>query len=196
MSEHPQEHVRQIIEIPIGDVRPYDNNPRDNSKSVDKVMESIKRYGFQQPILVDAERVVIAGHTRLAAAKKLGLPRVPVMVITDLTPEQVKEYRIADNRAGDDSQWDIDKLAAELAGIETGEAFARLFNIGDIVPEEIEEKARVERLDIQPAPETTWVLIGIPTPRYHEIYDDITRIGQMDGVFCEASVSNETIPSE
>lgn len=196
MPEDPEAEARRIVEMPIGDVRPYDNNPRDNSKSVDKVMESIKRYGFQQPILVDEEYVVIAGHTRLCAAKKLGLTRVPVMVVTNLTPEQVKEYRIADNRAGDDSQWDADKLAAELAGLETGEAFSRLFNIGELMPEEIAEKARVERLDIQPAPETTWVLIGIPTARYHEIYDDITRIGQMDGVFCEAGVSDKPVTDE
>lgn len=193
MPEIPDPRERRIVEMPTADVRPYDNNPRDNSKSVDSVMESIKRYGFQQPILVDAEQVVIAGHTRLAAAKKLGLPRVPVMVVTDLTPEQVKEYRIADNRAGDDSQWDADKLAAELAGLETGESFSRLFNIGEIMPEEIDGKAHVERLVIQPAPETTWVLIGIPTARYHEIYDDITRIGRMDGVFCEAGVSDKPV---
>jgi ParB-like chromosome segregation protein Spo0J len=82
--------------------------------AIDKVARSIKEFGWQQPIVVDAEDVVIAGHTRLLAAKSLGEKKVPVCVAANLSPEQVKAYRLADNRSHDEAEWDLDKLGAEL----------------------------------------------------------------------------------
>ena len=85
----------------IGRVTPYERNPRRNDDAVEAVAASIREFGFRQPIVVDAEGVVIAGHTRLKAAQHLGLAKVPVHVAKDLTPEQVRALRIADNKTGD-----------------------------------------------------------------------------------------------
>ena len=92
---------------------PYIRNPRKNSAAVDKVAASIKEYGWQQPIVVDKENVIIAGHTRLLAAQKLGMDKVPVHV-ADLSDAQAKAYRLADNRISEDADWDIDLLGLEL----------------------------------------------------------------------------------
>ena len=101
-----------IQQIEIDKVIPYEKNPRKN-QSVDKVAQSIKDFGFQQPIVVDKNMVVIVGHTRLMGAKKLGLSHVPV-VQADLNEAKAKAYRIADNRVNEDSGWDNELLQAEL----------------------------------------------------------------------------------
>ncbi|MCG2684491.1 MAG: ParB N-terminal domain-containing protein [Planctomycetales bacterium] len=103
---------------PITDIRPYENNPRQNDAAVDAVAESIRQFGFRQPIVVDAEGVIICGHTRFKAAQKLGLTEVPVHVATDLTPEQIKAYRIADNKTADLAVWDYELLPIELADLQ------------------------------------------------------------------------------
>lgn len=96
------------------DLIPYENNPRINDYAVKKVMESIKEYGFTNPIIVDADMVIIAGHTRREASILAGLDRVPYIVRDDLTPEQVKAYRIADNKLAELSNWDDELLKKEL----------------------------------------------------------------------------------
>lgn len=100
--------------IEIGRVIPYARNPRKNEAAIAKVAASIKEYGFRQPIVVDEEMVIIAGHTRLQAAQTLALKRVPVHVATGLTPAQIKAYRLADNRTHEDAEWDEELLAIEL----------------------------------------------------------------------------------
>ena len=96
---------------------PYANNPRLNDNAVDAVAASIKEFGFKVPIVVDGENVIINGHTRLKAAHKLGLKQVPVIVADDLTPAQVKAFRLADNKTGELAGWDMDKLDIELGSI-------------------------------------------------------------------------------
>lgn len=86
-----------IQEININDLREYENNPRNNDNAVEKVANSIKEFGFKVPIVIDQNNVIIAGHTRLKAAKQLGLEEVPCIIANDLTPEQVKAFRLADN---------------------------------------------------------------------------------------------------
>lgn len=98
----------------IGDVKPYERNPRVNDGSVDAIARSIQEFGWRQPIVVDKAGVIIVGHTRLKAAAKLGLATVPVHVATDLTEAQVKAYRIADNKLAELSEWDVDLLPVEL----------------------------------------------------------------------------------
>ena len=98
----------------LSEVKPYEKNPRVNDNAVDAVARSIKEFGFRQPIVVDAESVIICGHTRWKAAQKLGLETVPVHVATDLTPEQVRAYRIADNRLAELAEWDKNLLPIEL----------------------------------------------------------------------------------
>jgi DNA modification methylase len=101
----------------ITDVKPYPGNPRDNDDAVDAVAASLREFGFRQPIVVDAEGVIVVGHTRYKAALKLGLEKVPVHVATDLTPEQIRAYRIADNQTASLATWDYDLLPIELAGL-------------------------------------------------------------------------------
>lgn len=101
----------------IGDVTPYENNPRTNDDAVESTANSIKQFGWQQPIVVDKDGVIIVGHTRLKAAKKLKLNTVPVTVAADLSEDEVKAYRLADNKSGELADWDFGLLDDELAGI-------------------------------------------------------------------------------
>jgi site-specific DNA-methyltransferase (adenine-specific) len=105
----------KIQNIELSKILPYINNPRKNL-NVDKVASSIKEFGFQQPIVVDKEFVIIVGHTRYEAAKKLELKEVPI-VIADLSEVQAKAYRIADNKVAQDNYWDFEKLQLELDSI-------------------------------------------------------------------------------
>lgn len=100
------------------DVNPYENNPRINDGAVEATANSIKEFGWKQPIVVDKEGVIIAGHTRLKAAKKLGMEEVPVLVAKDLSSEQADAYRLADNKTGEISEWNMDMLGDELSQIE------------------------------------------------------------------------------
>jgi DNA modification methylase len=95
-------------------LNPYANNARFNEKAVDKVASSIQSYGFKNPILIDGNNEIIAGHTRLLAAKKLGLKEVPTILVDDLTPEQVKAFRIADNKTAEYAEWNFELLAQEM----------------------------------------------------------------------------------
>lgn len=107
--------------LPIKQVVPYARNPRINAHAVEKVAASIKEFGFRQPIVVDSEKVIVAGHVRYEAAKQLGLKKVPVHVADELTPEQIKAYRITDNRVGEESEWDKALLQLEVAELDGAE---------------------------------------------------------------------------
>jgi DNA modification methylase len=104
---------------PIDSIKPYDHNPRDNDAGVDAVADSIKEFGFRQPIVVDENNVIIVGHTRYKAALKLGMTEVPVHVAVGLTPEQAKAYRLADNQTATLSTWNNDLLAQELMALQS-----------------------------------------------------------------------------
>jgi DNA modification methylase len=104
---------------PIASIKPYDKNPRLNDDAVEAVAASLKEFGFRQPIVVDTDGVVICGHTRYKAALKLGLDKVPVHVAKDLSPEQIKAYRIADNQTASLASWDYDLLPIELAELQS-----------------------------------------------------------------------------
>lgn len=107
-----------IIVKKVDDLIPYENNPRDNDKAVDVVANSIKEFGFKVPIVVDKNNVIVTGHTRLKAAKKLGLDSVPVIVADDLTEEQIKAFRLADNKTSEFADWDFVSLEEELSKLE------------------------------------------------------------------------------
>ena len=109
----------KIIEMQLKYLRPYERNPRRNDSSVDAVAESIKEFGFNVPIVIDKDNIIVCGHTRFKAAKKLKLKSVPCVIKDDLTEEQIKAYRLADNKVGENSTWDIELLDTELAEIET-----------------------------------------------------------------------------
>lgn len=107
----------KIVEKSINEFVMYENNPRKNDEAVKYVAESIKNFGFKNPIIIDKDNVIVAGHTRLKAARKLKMETVPCIVADDLTPEQIKAFRLADNKVSEFATWDDDLLAIELADI-------------------------------------------------------------------------------
>lgn len=107
----------RLRQIKTDNLIPYERNPRKNDNAVDMVANSIKEFGFKVPIVVDRNKVVVCGHTRLKAAKRLGMEKVPCIVADDLTDEQVKAFRLADNRVAEQAEWDYDILNEEIAEI-------------------------------------------------------------------------------
>ena len=107
----------EIIHININELKPYKNNPRNNDEAVEYVANSIKEFGFKVPIIVDKDYEIIAGHTRLKAAQQLGLKEVPIIIADDLTEEQVKAFRLADNKVSEIAEWDFNLLDNELSNI-------------------------------------------------------------------------------
>lgn len=101
----------------IDTIRPYEKNPRLNERAVNSVANSISEFGFQVPIIVDADGVIVCGHTRFIAAQRLGMTEVPVIVADDLTPAQVRAFRVADNKVGELAEWDAEKLAKEFMSV-------------------------------------------------------------------------------
>lgn len=106
-----------VVEINVDDLIPYENNPRKNDDAVEKVALSISAFGFKVPIVIDKGNVIVCGHTRLKAAKKLGLKTVPCIKADDLSDEQIKAFRLADNKTGELASWDWDQLRQELEDI-------------------------------------------------------------------------------
>ena len=133
----------EIINMKTWDLIPYENNPRNNDEAVEYVANSIREFGFKVPIVVDKDNVIVAGHTRLKAAQLLGLEEVPVVVAVDLTPEQVKAFRLADNKTGELAEWDFGLLNLELDEIAdidmTGFGFEIKDHYTEDAPEEFKE---------------------------------------------------------
>lgn len=107
----------QIVYKKVNELIPYKNNPRINDEAVEYVKNSIKEFGFKVPIVIDKDNVIIAGHTRLKASLELGLKELPCIIADDLSEEQIKAFRLADNKVGEKSQWDFSKLDEELDNI-------------------------------------------------------------------------------
>ena len=121
----------QIIEKNISDLVPYENNPRRNEDAVQYVKASIQNFGFKVPIIVDRNNAIITGHTRLMAAKELGLETVPCIIADDLTEDQVKAFRLADNKVSEVAKWDFDALDQELADLELTDIDMNQFGFAD-----------------------------------------------------------------
>ena len=107
----------EIIYLKLDSIHPYEKNPRHNAPAVDPVAASIKEFGFKVPIIIDKDNVIVAGHTRFAAAKKLGMTEVPCIKADDLTEEQIKAFRLADNKVSELAEWDFKLLGEELEGL-------------------------------------------------------------------------------
>ena len=142
-----------IVEKKLADIKPYEKNPRKNDNAVNEVANSISSFGFKVPIVIDKDNVIVCGHTRYKASKKLGLEVVPCVIADDLTEEQIKAYRLADNKVSELAEWDIDLLGEELDSIfdidmsdfgfdlsDDEEEEAEI--IEDEVPEEVEPVAK------------------------------------------------------
>jgi ParB-like chromosome segregation protein Spo0J len=135
----------KIIDVAITSLKEYENNPRNNDKSVEKVAASIREFGFKVPIVIDKNNVIVCGHTRVRAAKRLKLDVVPCIVVDDLTPEQIRAFRLADNKTSEFSDWDIEKLDAELAALDID---MTLFGFEDGTSK---DKSTTERKDLSDA---------------------------------------------
>lgn len=107
----------RILEKALSEIKPYERNPRVNKSAITKVSKSIQEYGFKQPLVIDKYGVIVVGHTRYEAAKILGMGTVPCVIADDLNEEQIKAYRLADNKTADYSLWDNKKLLDELDDI-------------------------------------------------------------------------------
>lgn len=136
----------QIVPVKVADLIEYKNNPRKNKKAVEAVAASIKEFGFKNPIIIDKDNVIIAGHTRKAAAIKLGLDIVPCIVADDLTPEQAAAFRLADNKTAELAEWDDDKLAAEIEALKNFEIDLSDFGF-DL--SEFEEEKELEEVEAE-----------------------------------------------
>ena len=105
----------KIVEKRVDELIPYANNPRDNERAVEAVASSIREFGFKVPVVIDKNNIIVAGHTRVLASKEIGLEKVPCIVADDLTDEQIKAFRLADNKTAELAEWDFSKLEQELA---------------------------------------------------------------------------------
>lgn len=141
-----------IVYKKVDDLIPYENNPRHNDEAVEYVANSIKEFGFKVPCIIDKDDVLVAGHTRVKACKKLGIKEVPCVVADDLTEDQIKAFRIADNKVGEIATWDMEKLGLELADIDID-----MSAFGDFGIEE-DESVDVDNKKDEPELEFTEVL--------------------------------------
>lgn len=130
----------KIEYVDIDSIKPYENNPRHNEEAIPYVMNSIKEFGFKNPIIIDKNNVIIAGHTRLESAKRLGMKEVPIIHADDLTEEQVKAFRLADNKVSEKAEWDFNMLDAELADLD--------IDMEDFGFEKAIEENEIERKDL------------------------------------------------
>lgn len=139
----------KIVEKKIDDLKPYENNPRHNDNAVGAVAESIKEFGFKVPIIIDSAGVIVAGHTRHKAAQRLGLKKVPCIIADDLTPEQIKAFRLADNKVGELATWDTDLEFLELSELDKIGFNMELFGFQPIQNDDRNEVVE----DVPPEPE-------------------------------------------
>ena len=107
----------KIEYVDINSIKPYKKNPRKNEEAIPYVMESIKQFGFKNPVILDKDNVIVAGHTRIESAKRLGITEIPCIYADDLTDEQIRAFRLADNKVAEIAEWDIDLLDTELDDI-------------------------------------------------------------------------------
>ena len=137
----------EIVWKRLEELTPYENNPRKNDNAVEAVAASIKEFGFLVPVIIDGHGEIVAGHTRLKAAEQLGLSSVPCLVAEELSEEQVRAYRLADNKIAELANWDVEKLKEELAAIEEINMDAFCFGFfREEPPQKIEENP-VAKLD-------------------------------------------------
>ena len=182
----------EIVNKNIGELIPYEKNPRKNKDAVQYVANSIKEFGFKVPVVIDKNNVIVCGHTRALAGKQLGLKEIPCIVADDLTDEQIKAFRLADNKVGEIAEWDIDLLNDELDGILDIDMTDFGFDFSEL---EDEEKEIVE--DEPPEPPAD------PKAKYGDIYQlgnhrlmcgDSTKVEDveklMDGDFADLVITD------
>lgn len=189
----------QVESVKIGTIVPYDQNPRDNSAAVQKVAESLTEFGWQQPIVVDEDNIILAGHTRHLAAMSLGMKQVPVVVAKGLDEAQKKAYRIVDNKTSELAEWDKDLLKAEFAALQDLDFDLQLtgFDLDEITKlageellqfaDELEEMEEIEfdELDAAEKSHVKMFLLYLSTetePKFREMCNKIQEKHGIDNV--------------
>ena len=131
----------KVVEKSVKDLKMYENNPRNNDQAVDEVAKSIQQFGFKVPMVIDTDNVIVCGHTRYKACLQLGIKKVPCIVASDLTPEQIQAFRIAENRTNELATWDNGKLRDELKDLidQNFDIESLGFNIDDFYTDETEK---------------------------------------------------------
>ena len=147
MSNQSQKNMTIVMKN-IVEIKPYENNPRHNESAIDAVASSIKEFGWKQPLVIDKDNVIVVGHTRWLAAKKLGLSEIPCLVASDLTDEQIAAYRLVDNKTNELATWDFEKLKTELESISDIDmsqfGFEELeASLDDVKDDEFDEKGAI-----------------------------------------------------
>jgi len=147
VSNQSQKNMTIVMKN-IVEIKPYENNPRHNESAIDAVASSIKEFGWKQPLVIDKDNVIVVGHTRWLAAKKLGLIEVPCLIASDLTDEQIAAYRLADNKTNELATWDFEKLKTELKSISDIDmsqfGFEELeASLDDVKDDEFDEKGAI-----------------------------------------------------
>ena len=176
----------KIIEKKLSELTPYANNPRLNDGAVDAVAASIKAFGFKVPIIIDKDGVIVAGHTRLKAAQKLGMKTVPCIVADDLTPEQVKAFRLADNKVGELAEWDLDTLKVELGNIGEIDLSGMGFDLNDDKPaEDIIEPTEKEINGYQ----FVHYMVTVDINHHDKIIGLINQLKEIEGVEVESTLN-------
>ena len=167
----------EIIEKNMAEIIPYGQNPRNNEDAIEKVAESISQFGFKVPIITDKDGIIVAGHTRYKAARKLGLKKIPCIVADDLTPEQVKAFRLADNKTAEYSTWDEELLLTELQELMQMDIDMSLFgfDLDGLFPEPDEPAAVDDNFEID-LPEEAQAAYGeiYQLGRHRLMYGDST----------------------
>ncbi len=176
----------QIYDKRIDEIKPYENNPRHNDNAVDAVANSIREFGFKVPIVVDSKGVIVAGHTRYKAAKKLGLQTVPCLVADDLNEEQVNAFRLADNKVGELATWDLDTLKVELDNIGEIDLSGMGFDLNDDKPaEDIIEPTEKEINGYQ----YVHYMVTVDINHHDKIIGLINQLKEIEGVEVESTLN-------
>lgn len=161
----------KVVNIAIDNIKPYSKNPRNNDKAVDYVANSIKEFGFKVPIVIDKNNVIVAGHTRYKASVKLGLKEVPCIIADDLTNEQIKAFRLADNKVSEFADWNLDLLDEELDDIIN-------IDMSDFGFDEIVDSCEAENEDDVKIEEDYCVAIDFDTEKEcQEAFEKLTEEG-------------------
>lgn len=175
-----------IIEKKVKDLKPYEKNPRKNDDAVQYVANSIKEFGFRVPIVIDKDNNIVCGHTRWKACKKLKIDTVPCVVADDLTEEQIRAYRLADNRVAEKAEWDLELLDTELAEIETIDMTLLGFDLNDDKPaEDIIEPTEKEINGYQ----YVHYMVTVDINHHDKIIGLINQLKEIEGVEVESTIN-------
>lgn len=166
---------------------PYANNPRFNDAAVDAVAASIEKFGFKVPIIITAEKEIVAGHTRLKAAKQLGLGKVPCIIADDLTDAQIKAFRLADNKVGELADWDMEMLEKELLDIKDIDIDFKMEDFGFSEPKS-EQEVEIEERELIPFIKVHY-LISADLNKNDQILEVIDQLKNIGGIEIESSLN-------